>query len=739
MSTDYNYDEQGQFFPFFVLTITGIVTLPLTYSALKPSKGVENTAPRIQSGFQPQDELLINRQRRKQKRRERKVRRMLTAAGGWLVMGFMVYLIMVTARTTTKVWDPYSILGLSTSASEKQIKKHYKMLSLTEHPDKRRPDEERNVTIETINDEWVEVTKAFKALTDEEVRNNYIQYGHPDGKQSFSIGIALPQFIVSEGNGRYVLLLYAAFLGIILPYLVGTWWYGTQRKTKEGVLTESAGKLFTEYDEDIQESEVIGALSAGLEYQEESPEILKGKDSSSAIERRVFEAPATNSLSKKNRDLISSLDDEQRRKSLSLLWAYLHRIPLEDQNLDEQKYAGALIAFSLNESFASIALAYSNVKPLLASYHASQSLVQAVPPGASPLMQLPHFTPTVINALASTAPADSTSSLQAFMSLPDYKRRELLLGPGFSTQGLMTPAQYATAMRVASQIPLPVVERAFFKVVGESHCPPSSFINLIIKLRIIPPGTPHHSIPPLNPKDLEEPDPKEGDVPELRKRMKALDPSSTDGKIQPPLAHAPFFARDHSPRWRVFLSEARVGKVAVPPSTFTSFENPLFEPHATLQIPQTPATPAFNTASKRRMSLSFPPGTPGLETTEIDLPTPTFAVQTLRMGFVAPPHAGEYSFTMHLVCDSYVGIDLEYPVVMKVEEIGEEQLRKEEEESKRIRRREAEEEGEDDGVSRRKDGDWAAGGDSEDEESEESSDGDSSDTDTDTETDTDEE
>ena len=55
-STDYNYDEQvlidaqtsrlsanlrkGQFFPFFILTVTGIVTLPLTYSLLKPNKGL---------------------------------------------------------------------------------------------------------------------------------------------------------------------------------------------------------------------------------------------------------------------------------------------------------------------------------------------------------------------------------------------------------------------------------------------------------------------------------------------------------------------------------------------------------------------------------------------------------------------------------------------------------------------------------------------------------------------------
>lgn len=34
-----NFGFQGQFFPFFILTLTGLVTLPLTYNLLRPSKG----------------------------------------------------------------------------------------------------------------------------------------------------------------------------------------------------------------------------------------------------------------------------------------------------------------------------------------------------------------------------------------------------------------------------------------------------------------------------------------------------------------------------------------------------------------------------------------------------------------------------------------------------------------------------------------------------------------------------
>lgn len=33
--------------------------------------------------------------------------------GGWSLNALMVYLIVVTARTITKIWDPYEVLGVS--------------------------------------------------------------------------------------------------------------------------------------------------------------------------------------------------------------------------------------------------------------------------------------------------------------------------------------------------------------------------------------------------------------------------------------------------------------------------------------------------------------------------------------------------------------------------------------------------------------------------------------------------
>ena len=258
---------------------------------------------------------------------------MITVAIGWIVIAAMAYLIAVTERTKPKIWDPYDILEISRSSSEQQIKKRYRDLSRVYHPDKAVVDESKNQTVEGVNEYWVEVSKAFKALTDEEIRNNYIQFGHPDGKQSFSIGIALPTFIITEGNGKYVLLVYGLLLGVLLPYVVGKWWYGTQKLTKEEVLIQSANNLFREYKEAMDEGDVINALSCAEEYKD----ILKGNEADSGlakIEKSIMPESLSAMLSLKDQKVLQGFEGV-RRKTAALLWAYLARLRLDGTTLDK--------------------------------------------------------------------------------------------------------------------------------------------------------------------------------------------------------------------------------------------------------------------------------------------------------------------------------------------------------------------------------------------------------------------
>ncbi|KAL9116082.1 MAG: hypothetical protein Q9227_000451 [Pyrenula ochraceoflavens] len=628
-STDYTYDEQGQFFPFFILTLTGLVTAPLAYSLLKSNKEIENTAPRIKSDFKPEDDDLIQGRKRRQKRRERKPKRGIAVTVGVAVMAYMIYLIMVTQRTTLKLYDPYQILGLSTSADEKAIQRHYKRLSLKFHPDKVKPDPEKNETMETINEQFVELTKAYKALTDEEVRQNYIQYGHPDGKQSFSIGIALPKLLVTEGNGKYVLMFYGLLLGGLLPYLAGKWWYGTQAVTKEKVLINSAANMFQEYKEDLSDGGVLSVLSTGEEF---AP-VLKGTEDDSGlskIEKAVLERAQDGTLlSEDDRVSLKEISDASRRKVLALLWAYLGRIPLHQQALDQERYEVAPIALNLIYSYTPITLAFGVMGPLLGSYHAAQHLIQAIPPEGSALLQLPYFTSRLAQDIKA-ATRKSSLTVQDFMSFPESTRRTLCTGPD-----RLTESQYATAMSVARQLPYLKIDKAFFKVVGERVITPSSLVQFVIKARFIPPGS--QNIPEINELDLEDVDPDEGDLDAIlgrksKKKRKTADgeevQSEDDDNIQPPLAHAPYFARDHSPRWHIFLAQTKENRIAVPPSTITSFNKPIFDKNG----------------------------------------NPSFNMQTLKMQFQAPPQTGRYVFTMFLICDSYIGFDSSQEVVLEVED-----------------------------------------------------------------------
>jgi translocation protein SEC63 len=511
--------------------------------------------------------------------------------------------------------------------SERQIKTHYRKLSLKFHPDKVRPDPAKNETLETLNEYFVELTKAYKALTDEDIRNNYIQYGHPDGKQSFSIGIALPKFIITDGNGKYVVILYALMLGVLLPYLVGTWWYGTQRLSKEKVLIESANNLFREYEETMAEGDILSSLSCGAEFQN----VFKGEKAESGLaklESRILAdgitSPFAGGLTIKDRRKLEDLESGVRRKTFALLWAYLGRVELGDPTLNEAKFEVSPIAHALNQAFTTISLAFSSTGPILAAYSLTQSLIQATPPKASPLLQLPHITPTIAKAIEGDAKTHMT--LQKYMQIPEPKRRELSVG-----KGLLSESQYKTAISVARQLPNLEVSKAFFKVVGEKYITPGSLVSLVVKGRFVPPGS--VNVPDINELDLEDVDPVEGDLDALLGRPKKVGKGEKgpvkEGKpVQPPLTFAPYYPRDYSPRWHVFLTDSKQGKIAVPPFTFTTFDKPIF-------------------------------GDDG---------KPTFNMQTLKAQFQAPLQAGQYTFVMHLICDSYIGMDTKMEVTLIVEE-----------------------------------------------------------------------
>lgn len=257
-------------------------------------------------------------------------------------------------------------------------------------------------------------------------------------------------------------------------------------------------------------------------------------------------------------------------------------------------------------------------------------MIQAVPAGASPLLQLPNFTEELVKSIEGKSSGNNLS-VQDYMKLPDSERRTRTVGAG-----LLTEQQYSQAISVAQQLPVLQISKAFFKVMGEKVITPSSLVQLVVKARFIPPGC--TQVPAVNETDLEDIDPDDDDLDALMGRKPAKNRATkiVDGKkveakiekVQPPLAHAPYLARDHSPRWHIFLADAKQGKMAVPPFTFTTFDKPILD----------------------------------------EAGKPTFNVQTLKMQFQAPPQVGDFTFVMHMICDSYLGLDAKQDITLHIED-----------------------------------------------------------------------
>ncbi|XP_075696615.1 dnaJ homolog subfamily C member 16 [Rhinoderma darwinii] len=95
-----------------------------------------------------------------------------------LLWRFLVFLILALKILSAADFDPYRILGVSRTASQADIKKAYKKLAREWHPDKN-----KNPGAE---DKFIQVSKAYEILSNEEKRTSYDRYGDVGENQGYS-------------------------------------------------------------------------------------------------------------------------------------------------------------------------------------------------------------------------------------------------------------------------------------------------------------------------------------------------------------------------------------------------------------------------------------------------------------------------------------------------------------------------------------------------------------------------
>ncbi|XP_078499120.1 dnaJ homolog subfamily C member 16 [Lissotriton helveticus] len=94
-----------------------------------------------------------------------------------LVWQFLIVLILALKYTSAADFDPYRVLGVSRTASQGDIKKAYKRLAREWHPDKN-----KNAGAE---DKFIQVSKAYEVLSNEEKRTNFDRYGDVGENQGY--------------------------------------------------------------------------------------------------------------------------------------------------------------------------------------------------------------------------------------------------------------------------------------------------------------------------------------------------------------------------------------------------------------------------------------------------------------------------------------------------------------------------------------------------------------------------
>ena len=105
----------------------------------------------------------------------------------------------------SSVFDPYDILQIPSTANATVVKKAYRSLSRTAHPDKGGDAEL-----------FRKIQNAHAALAgDATARRNYRDFGHPDGPRPSFAGFALPHGFEATAVGLYVLMLVLVLLPVL--------------------------------------------------------------------------------------------------------------------------------------------------------------------------------------------------------------------------------------------------------------------------------------------------------------------------------------------------------------------------------------------------------------------------------------------------------------------------------------------------------------------------------------------
>lgn len=510
MASEYIYDEQGDVWPYFVLAILSFITIPFTiryflrlfdsHDPLAHNSGISGSISHNHKSLDINSKSIENYKKTKKSGRIFN-KTLIVVIVGWALI-FYVALNLTKSADIATIFDPYEILGISSSSTDKQIKSHYRKLTLKFHPDKMPKDLSEAEKLD-FEQAYIRLNKAYKALTDEVTRENFLKYGHPDGRQDTTHGIALPKILVDGKYSPFMIVFYIVLIGVVLPWVVGNWWSNVKSHTSRGLHVDTAA-LFVRYLTDKNPGKVVTPFDL-MDLICKSHEI-------------------TNSFKHLSSTTIKDLISE-----------YLKRQVNADDNLEVEKLKIISKFPDLIENFVEIAVPFRHPDVVIMALELQKSIIQAVKPTGKykDLLQLPFVNQETIEK----QPVKKLGKLFT----KDVEPAKVLGIEGEKLNKALEVAENLASLRIIE---------SEFKVPGEEVVTPMSKAHLSIKFLVKSPKL--KSCPTIKPELLKD---KEDDIEYLK------DPTSIN-KTQPslPFSYSPYFPEDILNNWSGILINQKIIK-----------------------------------------------------------------------------------------------------------------------------------------------------------------------------------
>ena len=263
---------------------------------------------------------------------------LLTLSNLSLVLLLLVFVALLTQLSSYNAsplasYDPYSVLGVTSAASDAELKRAYRSLTLKWHPDKNLDNAEE------ANRQFIAINKAYEALTSPEAKENIAQYGNPEGYKGMSVTIGLPSFLTKKENEMRVLLIYFLLFMVLPPVGVYLWWTAARDYSDGGVMVETT-KYYRAFTlENYGPKFLIETLALSQENEKALLLPLAAHPNFAADYQRLFSAVKESMVKQKFYDTAAAKDPSKRKINpryqyvhvCSVVWhAYLQRVPVPD-------------------------------------------------------------------------------------------------------------------------------------------------------------------------------------------------------------------------------------------------------------------------------------------------------------------------------------------------------------------------------------------------------------------------